>query len=352
MTDDRERLRRIAYGPDATPRERAAAEASLRQLDEQERTAAATRESQAVNREDPDEDFDVDDKVFDEAVDGGVDDGAEGDDEVEPHPLWLRRINMGWMIPIVVGSLVIGALGAWGASAVSSSINPGDLNAADAWFTSPLNVSDQNAMPWWLAEPYGIEPRNLRPTSTPGVWVGRTKTHLCILIQELEGAGANCVERDKFAADGINYSVGKLSFHWFGGDVTVKETTPGGVVTLPVLPNPPSGPGDLDAAKALFAVPATERDAFPSPYVVESLGLQTTDVRWIGGIDGGMTAWAFEQKATGTTKGFCLAVIKDAATYTPYLQCVTSQEFETSGVSIKTLRFTAHWDGKAVKFAP
>lgn len=354
ISHERDRLRRSAFGPDSTAQERADAEAALRRLDVEEHAAIlAEREELAAAQKRIEDELSVEDEL---ASDEGAD--IEGvDDGTHVQPLWLRHINVGWLVPIIVGSLLIGAGVAWGtdgqlpnfirgAFSTSSSVFKGDLTAADTWFSTPTSPEDEDALPEFLAQSYNIDARNIRPTEFPGVWVGRTDAFLCLLIQQWEGSGATCVERADFARNGIDYAVGNLHIRWYGRDVTVSESTESGEVSVPVFPNPPTGPGNLEAANALFSAPATDKDEFPSPWILSSLEADKTAVRNIGSTDAGIKVWAVKQRDAG----FCLIVSRDSSPESPYITCATVAEFRTSGLSLHALRFTARWDGESASF--
>lgn len=339
--EERDRLRRIIYGPDSSAAQRTEAEHALLLLDQQEQHGREREEAAAQAALD-DESGVAENKVEESATDEDV--------ERDATTFWQRRINLGWLIPIVVGSLLLGAAVAagvnWSLLNSSPTAAKGDLAAADAWFDSPTSPEDEDSLPVFEAQSYDIDVRDLRRTEVPGVWVGRTDAFLCLVIQQWEGSGATCVERADFARDGIDYAVGNLHIRWYGHGVVVRESTQAGEVAVPVLPNPPTGPGNVDEANALFSTPATDKDEFPSPWILPSLEADVGDARRIGNSDSGLTLWAVKQRDAG----FCLIAFRDSSPDSPYIHCATVEEFETSGLSIRALRFTVRWDGESSSF--
>ena len=343
INEERDRLRRIAYGPDATAKERVAAEAGLRRLEEQERASlVAASAAEASAHHTPDQASAVHDERDDEE---NSSEGEASDDEVTGAPLWLRRINIGWLIPIVVGSLLVGAVGAWGFH-LAGATNPsgGDLRAADAWFDLP--AADEATAPWYLAQTYGVEVSNIRLSNAPGVWFGRTKTSFCLLVMQWEASGAGCVKRPAFAKSGITLAVGSYIFRWRGKDVSVVQTTATGEVNVPILPPPASGPGNVEAANALFSLPPPVEEPFPAPWIMGSMGVDKNDVRKMGENDSGLSVWAMKQGDSG----FCLVVFDATHGGTQYVQCATLEEFAASGLVIHSLTFKARWDGESMSF--
>ena len=88
INEERDRLRRIAYGPDATAKERVAAEAGLRRLEEQEQAPlVAGSAAEASAHHTPDQASAVHDERDDEE---NSSEGEASDDEVTGAPLWGR----------------------------------------------------------------------------------------------------------------------------------------------------------------------------------------------------------------------------------------------------------------------
>lgn len=226
-TNDRESLRRIAYGRDATAQERAAAEVALRRLDEAELVTAIAAEDEPLH------------SYFSaEHEDDGV---IEGD--VEPPSFWKRSIRAAWLIPIIIGSLILGVVGTLGATgqlllpfgflapspspSVTSSFGqmPGDLGAADSWFSNSATASD--AFPFADAlYANEIQFADVRFALVGGhgwnVWVGHTPDKLCLLIADVSTStgAANCVTREQFAAGGVSLELNGRVASWYGGEVT------------------------------------------------------------------------------------------------------------------------------------
>lgn len=111
----RERLKRIAYGRDATAEERSSAEESLRQLAEQDLalTFATTVEPSEVPSVEPEQRNEVDtvESVSDQVPHTVKSDSVE---QGAGQPLWRRRIRIGWIAPIALGAFLLGLWAALG----------------------------------------------------------------------------------------------------------------------------------------------------------------------------------------------------------------------------------------------
>lgn len=243
--EDVERLRRVAYGRGAGAAERAEAEAALRALAERPADAGDAA------RAEPAADGEVLAALENSAVERHVahDDGGE-----VSTPIWERRIRVGWVVPLVAGAIVVGALGAlqvtgqFGRTSQSEGPHtisptdpppegwiqmPGDLQAADAWFDGSANASD--AYPFEnLLESNGIDPYDVRFALAGGggwnVWVGRSADRrLCLLIADAasESGAAGCFERARFAINGAHLGMGGRTAHWFGAAVMTSPTSGG-----------------------------------------------------------------------------------------------------------------------------
>lgn len=236
---DVERLRRIAYGREAGAADRAAAQAALQALEEGSRAPREPLAAESVSAAEAPA-----------SPEGGS--GAAGDaDDGEPVSVWGRRIRVGWLAPVVAGSLVVGALGALGALQATGRLTPeaqsdgpdttsfsalpregatqipGDLGRADAWFEGSATASDVYPFAG-LLESNGIDPYDVRFALAAGggwnVWVGRsTDRKLCLLIADArdDTGAAGCVMRQAFAASGLQLGLGGRTAHWSGGEVSV-----------------------------------------------------------------------------------------------------------------------------------
>ncbi len=341
---DREHLRRIAYGPDATARERAEAASALRQLDEQARVAReALRKESVAGVMEPVEAATVGDESSEHVNAGG------GIDDNEEESFWQQRIRVGWLIPIAIGSLLLGVFGAVGASSQISRFDSltsssqdggahGDLKAADAWFKPSFALKDYYPGIMTLSA-YGIDKDDVRFSGGDGVWVARTDTSLCLLAYTYDmRSGAGCVSRAEFARSGIALSVGSLTFSWLGGGVRVDGQRPAAENAIPVIPKP--GPGNLDAANSVFDRPATENDAFPIGAALDGTNIDPSDVRFVGSDDRGHGLWVAKQRSGG----FCVATY-DIRKGEAVMECATLKEFASSGLTISTGGFAATWNG-------
>lgn len=349
MTDaDREHLRRIIYGPNATPQERAAAEEALRESDE--RALAAS----VVPIEEPEGDQQKLAQVGDEILEPeNADDSAECSDEPS---LWRRRIRVGWLVPIAVASLLVGAVGALGVTGHLSGIMAtmfsdggavvkGDLKAADSRFDKPFVPSD--TYPGIVAQSYGVGESDVRASGLAGVWFGRTDSTLCLLLLSFEaGSGASCVQRDHFVKSGITLVSMGHTFRWFGGDATVDPPLAAGQNSVSPTPAQWSGPGNVDAANAWFDKPGAAQEPFPTLWMLDQMGVNQSQVRLAGINDRGYKLWIVKQGATG----FCLAGYDVNAGEARY-QCATIAKFEASGVSIAAPNFAAWWDGVSLSMS-
>lgn len=369
--EDVERLRRIAYGPDATPRERAEAEVSLREREAQAQAQAHTV-TLAAEAEVPDDSMvqvEQSDVSGDDPFEGnpGVESDAIDDGEEEPS-LWNRRIRVGWVIPIAVGAVLLGAAVALGASGqfdrvtgpATASPAPtvieipeegteaGDLNAADRWFDRPFEDSDAFSQPA-LLESGVIDEHDVRLALDGGelgsVWVGRTDDKLCLLIAiaKEESGASSCIEREQFQSNGLRLRSDKLSASWNGWEVTSDPY----IGPRPHVSAPASG--DVDAANSWFEQIATEDDVYPISGILDHMGVDQSQVRQVGRSDGGPQVWVMKQGDTG----FCLA------SYDPTQDrgqgqgkgewnCATIEEFEAHGVTLSTSTIAVAWDGAMI----
>ncbi len=371
-----DRLKRIAFGPDATPEERAAAEEALRELDAQERaaTVAANLESEPEPQHPGDAGYSRDEfsellgeADSDEDADARGGDG-DGDGVIQHYAeelsLWRRRIRIGWLAPVVVGSLLLGTLGALGStgqldpvasptpqaeqgsevvSGDSEWLFAGDIQLADSWFYAPFTPADAFPDPQVL-ESNGIDAENVRSTSIGGIWIGRTDKNLCLLYAGSDSKGtAECIYRDQFVARGLSLDANDAMFQWLGGTIIVTMFHTGSIGSGSSVSVPEQGPGDVGAATSFFSRTATAEDAFPDSEMLGRLGFDQSQVRLIF-TNGGQSLWLAQEG----TAGFCFLSF-DKPTEVSQKSCATIAEFEKFGVIIFTPTMISWWGGAGVE---
>lgn len=366
-SDEVERLRRVAYGPGSSARERAEAEAALRVI---EGRAAAVA---AIAAPSGDGEGSAEEALTAEGLPGGEPGGVEAADAGESGgaaSVWGRSIRVGWLVPVVVGGVIVGVLATLGVTgqfapqaqfngpsttspspSFDESASPvlgGDLKAADAWFDGPGIAPD--AYPdTTLLKSSDIEPRDVRFALAAGggwnVWVGRSKSsELCLLVADVAtgGGAVGCVSRDDFAADGAHLGVNGRTADWYGNAVTEGASTAPGSEAIPPIPG--RGPGDVDKAAEWFADPGTAYDSYPYPDILGGLGIGDGDILALDPAPGkDRILWLARQ---GTT-GFCL-LVTDAVASTSNYACVPVAGFRASGIGIAFAGFAAYWDGESV----
>lgn len=243
--DDRERLRRIAYGPGSSAAERGKAEAALREY-----TVAADSET-------PSQESDSPEAVRPEERGRSPDVSSEPLETHKadcPEQVRVPGIRPVWLIPIVVAALALGALGALSATgqlarnptaaAPSVSSTPqesdgpratqfpsGDLEAADRAFARSQQPED--AFPDTnLLEANSIDPGNVRlleATNPDGeaisVWAGTNRLgYLCLLatVGPEQAGAASCASRADFArGGGIGFGINGFLASWNGKGVSI-----------------------------------------------------------------------------------------------------------------------------------
>lgn len=371
MTDDREYLRRIAFGPDATAKERAAAEVALRQLDEEAIAAADALAKAAVdaqNASEPDDEASV--EVAGDNDDGESDvdaDADESDELVAAEPFWQRSIRLAWVVPIVVGAIVVGYFGSLGplaavqhaagsrAPVVDSSWATvmdftegeeilGDLQAADRWFDSPDSSGESYPFEQ-LLKMDGVNPMDVRLAVYGGknesVWVARTEGEFCLLSSDMiNGTGSGtCVTRDDFEQSGVSLSSGRISAQWYGREV----------ITDPPLVDPNADaqgwenhPGDMDAANAfLGSKEKLKQDVFDEGEL-SGMGVDLVGARIIAPEAAPWISLLIAKQRAG---GFCL-VLSDGGTMA---KCSTIEEFRSEGLSLGVSGYLFQWDGNSLR---
>lgn len=122
---------------------------------------------------------------------------------------------------------------------------------------------------------------------------------------------------------------------------TPAPTTTGTGGRTSVLTIPDSGGGHIDAANALFDVPARAYEGYPLTAVLDEMGVDQSQLR-LAVVDNGHKLWVVKQG----TIGFCLASY-DVRTSESMFQCATIEKFKQSGVAMIGTEFAAWWDGKS-----
>lgn len=245
-----ERLRRVAYGPESSAQERAEAEAALRALDQPETAMSEAAEAEMIKPEATTPEAIEREAIEPEATTPG-EVTRSSDETREQRALGMRPV---WLIPIVVASLVVGALGALGAtdqlaggsSAAETSASPmlqgpgglyspqypvGDLEAADGWFTGDPKPLDTFPDPD-LLEANSIDPdevRLLKVTSADEgsvtVWAGANRLgHLCLLVTNgpERVSVSTCATRADFSrGGGLGFRIDGFLVSWDGREVAV-----------------------------------------------------------------------------------------------------------------------------------
>ncbi len=242
--DDSESLRRIAYGPDATGEERAAAEAALRDAER-----LAVRGSVAVSTT---VDADTD-------VAGGIESvPRERQADVARDNDRPRGIRRACLILIIVAAIGVGALGSFAVTGLlgnqPASIAPseqpsipplnqgevggrlvGDLGSVDRLFNGapgPKDVFPDAA----LLEKSFIDPTNVRFLLSAQaekaeddfrMWAAKNRAdEVCLIIVMGDGdmTGRSCVSRADFRRDGLAFGANQFRVSWNGVSVSVERT--------------------------------------------------------------------------------------------------------------------------------
>lgn len=184
----------------------------------------------------------------------------------EPQRRVAHRIRRAWLVPIILGSVVVGYYGApiavagvlqdpaysTPAPVVPSPVflsptpeppsidgvsagQPSSLKEADAWFETLPRASDALLDPD-VARGLELDPATIRFVQSNAadlqVWIARKLDgDLCVVGSEAEGvsAFAGCNTREGFARSGVTVSHGGYLMIWNGSSVTV--TMPRPVVT-------------------------------------------------------------------------------------------------------------------------
>lgn len=251
-SEEVERLRRVAYGPGVGAAERAEAEAALRTL------VSVARHDEGRVSAVPISDAEA--SASTEEV--GYGHGGVGKEGLES--LWARHIRVGWLVPIIAGALLVGVLAAltttgWferGESETAPTtgqttleppdeadpgflVQGGNLDAADAWFSGQATAADAYPFSAFL-DLNDIDPYEVRFAHAAGgdwnLWVARTGDgKLCLLSAYARDGtgGADCVQRDAFAAGGVHLGIGDRVAHWFGGPILMTLSDDPDLIRLP-----------------------------------------------------------------------------------------------------------------------
>lgn len=356
---DRELLRSIAYGPDASAEERSAAERSLRQLDKEQHAAEFVSVDEFAAGAESSQDSEAED-FLDEG------DDSDSDEEPDEVAFWQRTVRVAWLIPIVVASIAVGYVASIStiaplsplksASGTEAGDSPpdgvdftdgtlilGDLRAADAWFDRPASSEETFPLPMML-EPAGVSSSDIRLAIHGGdrgsVWVARTDSELCLFIAiPVDGTGANtCVERAHFERWGITLGSNGLEARWYGRDVI---TSPALVDAVAESPNLELRPGNVAAANA-----ALNSQETPLQNLVIESGGPSLGVDLVGAFvfvpDN--APWMTVLIAKQNTGGFCMIVSEDGGV-TNQAMCATVDEFQKHGLSFALAHYVFQWDG-------
>lgn len=252
MSDDLDelaRLRRSAFGPTATAEERAAAEAALLRLDERARESASTvADVPGVNAPKSEVPSQTDSQATEfESADVGQDAQSS---------LWQRSIRVGWFVPIAIGSLLLGAVGAMSvtgqfnttgvtvaqtpqpsSSSVAAGgpgtliVGPGNLAAANSWFNFPPTSADAFPLTVLLHQ-IGVDQSQVRIVLNDGgqkLWAAKKgTTGFCLGIYDnsADGSFFNCATIQEFGKSGVSIRTTDFGAWWGGQGVTTIRRTP------------------------------------------------------------------------------------------------------------------------------
>ncbi len=366
MSDaDRDHLRRIAYGPDATAQERVAAEESLRALDEEQLAAAADALAESAAE-----------KAHPSALEGEAVEGVDGDDgdlsdddseEGETAPaFWQRSIRVAWLVPIVVGAIVVGCLGSLGPMAAQQRaddlLNPavsappvsvpnigepilllGDLQAADKWFDDAPASEKAFPVPEML-DKEGIRLKDVRLAIDGGenasIWVARTEKGLCLVFARAPDVGSawSCIDRDNFEKTGLVIGLDGVQASWFGREVITNPPLVDPAAREPFLEG---RPGNVDAANAFLGSGVTLTQNVFSETELGGMGVDLVGAHIIAPE---VAPWISLMIAKQRAGGFCL-VLADGDTLA---KCSTLEEFQSRGLSLAIAGYVFQWDGNSL----
>lgn len=164
-----------------------------------------------------------------------------------------RGIRLGWLIPIAVASIALGAVGALGvtgqiggppfvARTASPTVAPageptgefppyGDLDSADALFDTEPRPKDAYPYPDPM-KPYDIELTDVRFVATPdddiSVWVAKNDANeLCLFFADArdDTHGGSCSTREDFENFGVAFGANDLRLSWDGRIVMIGLAT-------------------------------------------------------------------------------------------------------------------------------
>lgn len=229
-SDELRELRRIAFGRESTAEERAGAVEELRKLE----IAHATEARQAAVEPDVTERSDSAPREISPASDPTTT-ATETDASGPRRRTAVRAI---WLVPIILASLAVGAIGGsvWGA-AHQSTTSPsahasfalgtdgsgqpgGDLAAADKIFAQLRTTQDAFPLPGVVQNLRQSSVRFLGGTTDAvQLWVGlNSEDELCLLLYESKSnsGAASCVTRANFASQGITLGFNKYQASWNG----------------------------------------------------------------------------------------------------------------------------------------
>ncbi len=226
-SEDVERLRQVAFGPNASAHERADAERALQAIEQAAALAVEphqSAEASGAEHESTEHPFNEDELAPDAAP-----------------SMWQRRIRLGWLIPVAVGALLLGVVGALvytGEIVLSAgqpktidvtlpqvdATGPGDLEAANSWFDKPSEP--EGAFPdSKILKSLGINQADVKSATSndvpPGaLWIARhgTTGFCMIAFTYLKDPATvtNCVSAEDFRTVGLSIVTPFYAAHWDG----------------------------------------------------------------------------------------------------------------------------------------
>jgi len=222
MTSDDElrELRRAAFGRASTPDEQREAARRLAEIDAEMAGAEQPGAEQADLAENAPEPLPA----------------PRAEPPVDDAPPTSRVVRAVWLVPVILVSLVVGAIGGslWHpTSSTTPSARPsvalgtdssgqpgGDLVAADNILARPRTARDTFPLPT-LVQNFTLSSTRYLGGAAGALqlWVGlNSENELCLLLYEAstESGSASCVTPDNFTAHGITLGFNKYQVSWDG----------------------------------------------------------------------------------------------------------------------------------------
>jgi hypothetical protein len=243
-------LRRIAFGRESTAEERADATEELRKLEIAQATEArqtAVRQA-AIERDVPldlanEPDVTEHGDSVPREISPASDPHTPATEAEAPGPRRRTAVRAIWLVPIILASLAVGAIGGsvWGA-AHQSTASPsahasfalgtdgsgqpgGDLAAAEHTLAQPQTTQDVYPLPALVQNLRQSSVRRLGgPDETVQTWVGRnTEDELCLLVYESKthSGAASCATTADFTSHAITLGFNQYQVSWDGTKATV-----------------------------------------------------------------------------------------------------------------------------------